>query len=115
MVHSLPVLMNIVSNLLLRSLNVTESIQIWSNPLVQVSSSQKITLGHWGEGRASLGGRGTAETPHERGKSWVGLPEGFKRCGRCFLLCRLWKERKKGAWEEELKVGWGLEQEVGMR
>ncbi|NXV64755.1 ABCA5 protein, partial [Molothrus ater] len=35
MVHSLPVLMNIVSNLLLRSLNVTESIQIWSNPLVQ--------------------------------------------------------------------------------
>ncbi|NWS03750.1 ABCA5 protein, partial [Motacilla alba] len=35
MVHSLPVLMNIVSNLLLRSLNVTESIQIWSNPLIQ--------------------------------------------------------------------------------
>ncbi|NWI46541.1 ABCA5 protein, partial [Picathartes gymnocephalus] len=35
MVHSLPVLMNIVSNLLLRSLNVTESIQVWSNPLIQ--------------------------------------------------------------------------------
>ncbi|NXF79116.1 ABCA5 protein, partial [Sclerurus mexicanus] len=35
MVHSLPVLMNIVSNLLLRSLNVTESIQIWSNPFIQ--------------------------------------------------------------------------------
>ncbi|KFO74168.1 ATP-binding cassette sub-family A member 5, partial [Cuculus canorus] len=35
MVHSLPVLMNIVSNLLLRNLNVTESIQIWSNPFVQ--------------------------------------------------------------------------------
>ncbi|NXA35904.1 ABCA5 protein, partial [Eudromia elegans] len=35
MVHSLPVLFNIVSNLLLRSLNVTESIQIWSNPFVQ--------------------------------------------------------------------------------
>ncbi|NXM13575.1 ABCA5 protein, partial [Ploceus nigricollis] len=35
MVHSLPVLMNLVSNLLLRSLNVTESIQIWSNPLIQ--------------------------------------------------------------------------------
>ncbi|NXP42679.1 ABCA5 protein, partial [Leiothrix lutea] len=55
MVHSLPVLMNIVSNLLLGSLNVTESIQIWSNPLIQVSSSQKITLEHWGEGKASLG------------------------------------------------------------
>ncbi|NXD10076.1 ABCA5 protein, partial [Nothocercus nigrocapillus] len=35
MVHSLPVLFNIVSNLLLRNLNVTESIQIWSNPFVQ--------------------------------------------------------------------------------
>ncbi|XP_059720093.1 cholesterol transporter ABCA5 isoform X1 [Haemorhous mexicanus] len=35
MVHSLPVLMNVVSNLLLRSLNVTESIQVWSNPLIQ--------------------------------------------------------------------------------
>ncbi|KFW91411.1 cholesterol transporter ABCA5 isoform X1 [Phalacrocorax carbo] len=35
MVHSLPVLMNIVSNLLLRNLNVTESIEIWSNPFIQ--------------------------------------------------------------------------------
>ncbi|XP_061311226.1 cholesterol transporter ABCA5 [Pezoporus flaviventris] len=35
MVHSLPVLMNIISNLLLRNLNVTESIQIWSNPFIQ--------------------------------------------------------------------------------
>ncbi|KAL9833695.1 LOW QUALITY PROTEIN: cholesterol transporter ABCA5 [Geothlypis trichas] len=35
MVHSLPVLMNIVSNLLLHSLNVTESIQVWSNPFIQ--------------------------------------------------------------------------------
>ncbi|NWV69475.1 ABCA5 protein, partial [Malurus elegans] len=35
MVHSLPVLMNVISNLLLRSLNVTESIQIWSNPFIQ--------------------------------------------------------------------------------
>ncbi|NXK49651.1 ABCA5 protein, partial [Chauna torquata] len=35
MVHSVPVLMNIVSNLLLRTLNVTESIQIWSNPFIQ--------------------------------------------------------------------------------
>ncbi|NXY37821.1 ABCA5 protein, partial [Pomatorhinus ruficollis] len=65
MVHSLPVLMNVVSNLLLGSLNVTESIQIWSNPLIQVSSSQKITLEHWGEGKASLGGRGSAEKPHK--------------------------------------------------
>lgn len=47
MVHSLPVLMNIVSNLLLHSLNVTESIQIWSNPFVQVSAP-KITLKHEG-------------------------------------------------------------------
>ncbi|OXB75592.1 UNVERIFIED_CONTAM: hypothetical protein H355_015708 [Colinus virginianus] len=35
MVHSVPVLMNIVSNLLLRALNVTESIQLWSHPFVQ--------------------------------------------------------------------------------
>ncbi|NXI63371.1 ABCA5 protein, partial [Anseranas semipalmata] len=35
MVHSVPVLMNIVSNLLLRTLNVSESIQIWSNPFIQ--------------------------------------------------------------------------------
>lgn len=37
MVHAVPVLMNIVSNLLLRTLNVSESIQIWSNPFIQVS------------------------------------------------------------------------------
>lgn len=37
MVHSLPVLINIISNLYLRSLNVTESIQTWSNPFFQVS------------------------------------------------------------------------------
>ncbi|XP_074871096.1 cholesterol transporter ABCA5 isoform X2 [Carettochelys insculpta] len=35
MVHSLPVLMNIISNLFLRNLNVTENIQIWSNPFTQ--------------------------------------------------------------------------------
>ncbi|KAI6075749.1 ATP-binding cassette sub-family A member 5 [Aix galericulata] len=35
MVHAVPVLMNIVSNLLLRTLNVSESIQIWSNPFIQ--------------------------------------------------------------------------------
>ncbi|XP_019349796.1 cholesterol transporter ABCA5 [Alligator mississippiensis] len=35
MVHSLPVLMNVISNLVLRDLNVTESIQIWSNPFIQ--------------------------------------------------------------------------------
>uniref|UniRef100_A0A8C9FCC6 Cholesterol transporter ABCA5 n=1 Tax=Pavo cristatus TaxID=9049 RepID=A0A8C9FCC6_PAVCR len=35
MVHSVPVLMNIISNLLLRALNVTESIQVWSHPFVQ--------------------------------------------------------------------------------
>uniref|UniRef100_A0A8C3V6W8 Cholesterol transporter ABCA5 n=1 Tax=Catharus ustulatus TaxID=91951 RepID=A0A8C3V6W8_CATUS len=44
MVHSLPVLMNIVSNLLLRSLNVTESIQIWSNPLVQVNTIFRLEI-----------------------------------------------------------------------
>uniref|UniRef100_A0A8C3T9R7 Cholesterol transporter ABCA5 n=1 Tax=Chelydra serpentina TaxID=8475 RepID=A0A8C3T9R7_CHESE len=35
MVHSLPVLMNIISNLFLHNLNVTENIQIWSNPFIQ--------------------------------------------------------------------------------
>uniref|UniRef100_A0A803VPW1 Cholesterol transporter ABCA5 n=1 Tax=Ficedula albicollis TaxID=59894 RepID=A0A803VPW1_FICAL len=44
MVHSLPVLMNIVSNLLLRSLNVTESIQIWSNPLIQVNTIFRLEI-----------------------------------------------------------------------
>uniref|UniRef100_A0A8C3KGP5 Cholesterol transporter ABCA5 n=1 Tax=Calidris pygmaea TaxID=425635 RepID=A0A8C3KGP5_9CHAR len=44
MVHSLPVLMNIVSNLLLRSLNVTESIQIWSNPFVQVKTIFRLEI-----------------------------------------------------------------------
>uniref|UniRef100_K7FJW7 Cholesterol transporter ABCA5 n=1 Tax=Pelodiscus sinensis TaxID=13735 RepID=K7FJW7_PELSI len=35
MVHSLPVLMNIISNLFLHNLNVTENIQTWSNPFIQ--------------------------------------------------------------------------------
>uniref|UniRef100_A0A8C4VXT6 ATP binding cassette subfamily A member 5 n=1 Tax=Gopherus evgoodei TaxID=1825980 RepID=A0A8C4VXT6_9SAUR len=35
MVHALPVLMNIISNLFLHNLNVTENIQIWSNPFIQ--------------------------------------------------------------------------------
>lgn len=65
MVHSLPVLMNIVSNLLLRNLNVTESIQIWSNPFIQVSCSggcaAKITLKHRAGGKASLGCEGEHE------------------------------------------------------
>uniref|UniRef100_A0A8C0BD03 Cholesterol transporter ABCA5 n=1 Tax=Buteo japonicus TaxID=224669 RepID=A0A8C0BD03_9AVES len=44
MVHSLPVLMNIVSNLLLRNLNVTESIQIWSNPFIQVNTIFRLEI-----------------------------------------------------------------------
>lgn len=35
MVHSLPVMMNVISNLYLHSLNVTESISIWSSPFFQ--------------------------------------------------------------------------------
>ncbi|XP_067403405.1 cholesterol transporter ABCA5 isoform X2 [Emydura macquarii macquarii] len=35
MVHSLPVLINIISNLFLHNLNVTETIQIWSSPFIQ--------------------------------------------------------------------------------
>lgn len=61
MVHSVPVLMNIVSNLLLRNLNVTESIQIWSNPFVQVGCTAKITPEYRVGGRASLGWGRTAE------------------------------------------------------
>lgn len=45
MVHSLPVLMNIISNLLLRALNVTESIQVWSHPFVQVSQPKALHPG----------------------------------------------------------------------
>uniref|UniRef100_A0A8B9IZL3 Cholesterol transporter ABCA5 n=1 Tax=Amazona collaria TaxID=241587 RepID=A0A8B9IZL3_9PSIT len=44
MVHSLPVLMNIISNLLLRNLNVTESIQIWSNPFIQVNTIFRLEI-----------------------------------------------------------------------
>lgn len=44
MVHSLPVLMNIISNLYLRSLNVTESIQVWSNPFFQEITDIVFTL-----------------------------------------------------------------------
>uniref|UniRef100_A0A670I6R1 Cholesterol transporter ABCA5 n=1 Tax=Podarcis muralis TaxID=64176 RepID=A0A670I6R1_PODMU len=36
MVHSLPVMMNIISNLYLHNLNVTERIHVWSNPFFQV-------------------------------------------------------------------------------
>uniref|UniRef100_A0A8C8RLJ2 Cholesterol transporter ABCA5 n=1 Tax=Pelusios castaneus TaxID=367368 RepID=A0A8C8RLJ2_9SAUR len=35
MVHSLPVLINIISNLFLHMLNATETIQIWNNPFSQ--------------------------------------------------------------------------------
>ncbi|XP_077184465.1 cholesterol transporter ABCA5 [Paroedura picta] len=35
MVHSLPVMMNVISNLYLRILNVTENINIWSSPFFQ--------------------------------------------------------------------------------
>ncbi|XP_048344338.1 cholesterol transporter ABCA5 isoform X1 [Sphaerodactylus townsendi] len=35
MVHSLPVMLNVISNLYLNSLNVTESITIWSSPFFQ--------------------------------------------------------------------------------
>ncbi|XP_078240467.1 cholesterol transporter ABCA5 [Pogona vitticeps] len=35
MVHSLPVMMNIISNLYLHSLNVTENIQVWSSSFFQ--------------------------------------------------------------------------------
>lgn len=45
MVHSLPVLMNIISNLLLRALNITESIQVWSHPFVQVSQPKALHPG----------------------------------------------------------------------
>ncbi|XP_066474234.1 cholesterol transporter ABCA5-like isoform X2 [Tiliqua scincoides] len=44
MVHSLPVLMNIISNLYLRSLNVTESIQVWSNPFFQIKAHTQLKI-----------------------------------------------------------------------
>lgn len=116
MVHSLPVLMNIVSNLLLRSLNVTESIQIWSNPLIQASSSQKITLEPWGEGRASLRGEGEGRnTPQTQGKAGWSCLQGLGGCGRCWhFALQVQKGRKKGLGRrmlcQELKVQWGLEQ-----
>ncbi|XP_040186968.1 ATP-binding cassette sub-family A member 5 [Rana temporaria] len=46
MVHSLPVLINTISNTLLRQLNVNESIQVWSSPFPKeyLDVSYKITL-----------------------------------------------------------------------
>lgn len=44
MVHSLPVMMNVISNLYLHSLNVTESISIWSSPFFQVSEYQPLKI-----------------------------------------------------------------------
>nr|DBA27570.1 TPA: hypothetical protein GDO54_008045 [Pyxicephalus adspersus] len=46
MVHSLPVLINTISNTLLRQLHVNESIQVWSSPFPQeyLDVSFKITL-----------------------------------------------------------------------
>lgn len=41
MVYSLPVMMNIISNYYLYHLNVTEAIQIWSTPFIQVSKHTK--------------------------------------------------------------------------
>ncbi|KAJ8787003.1 hypothetical protein J1605_023258 [Eschrichtius robustus] len=42
MVYSLPVLMNIISNYYLYHSNVTESIQVWNTPFVQVSKLKNI-------------------------------------------------------------------------
>lgn len=95
--HSLPVLMNIVSNLLLGSLNVTETIQIWSNPLVQVSSSPKITLEHWGEGRAS---------PQKEGKAGWDCQQGLGGCEMCWhFALQVVEGEEKGAWEEDVVSG----------
>ncbi|XP_029455149.1 ATP-binding cassette sub-family A member 5 isoform X2 [Rhinatrema bivittatum] len=44
MLHALPVLVNIISNLFLQSLNVTEIIEIWSNPFFQESTDFEIGL-----------------------------------------------------------------------
>ncbi|XP_062976125.1 cholesterol transporter ABCA5 [Elgaria multicarinata webbii] len=44
MVHSLPVMMNIISNLYLHSLNVTERIHVWSNPFFQEITDTVFTL-----------------------------------------------------------------------
>ncbi|KAL8163512.1 UNVERIFIED_CONTAM: ATP-binding cassette sub- A member 5 [Gekko kuhli] len=39
MVHSLPAMMNVISNLYLRNLNVTESINTWSSPFFQKTTT----------------------------------------------------------------------------
>ncbi|XP_030064363.1 cholesterol transporter ABCA5 [Microcaecilia unicolor] len=44
MVHALPVLVNIISNLLLQNLNVTESIEIWSSPFFKENDDFKIFM-----------------------------------------------------------------------
>ncbi|XP_033703106.1 cholesterol transporter ABCA5 isoform X2 [Tursiops truncatus] len=44
MVYSLPVLMNIISNYYLYHSNVTESIQIWNTPFVQIKAYTQLKL-----------------------------------------------------------------------
>uniref|UniRef100_A0A2D4LJI6 Cholesterol transporter ABCA5 n=3 Tax=Micrurus TaxID=8634 RepID=A0A2D4LJI6_9SAUR len=44
MIHSLPVMMNIISNFYLYSLNITEKIQVWSNPFFQEITDIVFTL-----------------------------------------------------------------------
>uniref|UniRef100_A0A8C6VFE1 Cholesterol transporter ABCA5 n=1 Tax=Naja naja TaxID=35670 RepID=A0A8C6VFE1_NAJNA len=44
MIHSLPVMMNIISNFYLYSSNITEKIQVWSNPFFQEITDTVFTL-----------------------------------------------------------------------
>ncbi|KAH0629331.1 hypothetical protein JD844_011316 [Phrynosoma platyrhinos] len=44
MVHSLPIMMNVISNLYLHKLNVTETIHVWSNPFFQEITDIVSTL-----------------------------------------------------------------------
>lgn len=127
MVHSLPVLMNIVSNLLLRNLNVTESIQIWSNPFIQVSCSggctAKIILKHRAGGKASLGCEGewknTAWTKGEAGtqspgskslvvRTFAELKRTWKVPGFCSAACGKWRKKGLGKRMSRWQFGRGL-------
>ncbi|XP_053149562.1 cholesterol transporter ABCA5-like isoform X2 [Hemicordylus capensis] len=61
--HSLPVLMNIISNWYLQSLNITESIHVWSNPFFQEVTEKVFTWSLYLE-TVLLGVIATGTPPH---------------------------------------------------
>lgn len=71
MVYCLPVMMNIISNYYLYHLNVTEAIQTWSTPFIQVSTHTErcAYLGSLLGVNTEVGSLGVAKIPGLRDQS----------------------------------------------